>query len=237
MSGSPSSADGSKPGFQRSSSGLKRKASFGGASDTSALVGTGAAQATNMTLYNPNHYSTPMIWDNEDMENMPYGRYSTGARKRSLSLSRINFEKGGKKSRTIRSNSVSSPSVAQSEESSLKGGKSKRSTEEINWNDVAEIFQDVLLPGPTTPTAKRHDSHHHAPPVPPGTKIIAPFCRKFDFDKLPDDSEEDDSEEEDLSDEAIIAKHRIVLDRMKKRLDKFMEARQKVVQKSRTRGR
>jgi len=44
------------------------------------------------------------------------------------------------------------------------------------------------------------------------------------------------SDEEDLSDEAILARHEVVLNKMKERLDKFMQGRTTAGQRARQRA-
>lgn len=214
---------------------MKRKASFS-LSDPPAPPGTGSASATSMTQYRPNHHSAPLIWDSDERENCPYGRHAIGARKRALSLGPQGlgakvFDSGqaSKKSRNSRSLSISLPSPFGISDSSINPSGIKRSTEEIDWNEVANIFQPVSITAPSTPTSRKAAAHHNVA-VPAGTTIIAPFCRKIE--SLPEDSTNgDDSEDEDLSDEAVLARHRVVLDKMKKKLEKFMKARQKAQQR------
>lgn len=86
----------------------------------------------------------------------------------------------------------------------------KRGTLEIEWGDVAGIFQRV--------EAKKAKTAEKAP-VP----IYAPFCRAAPTD-LSDDDDESDTEE-DLSEETVLGRHQLVLDDMKAKLTAYLEAR------------
>ena len=101
---------------------------------------------------------------------------------------------------------------------------------EIDWRDVAKIFQPVSLPSLSPSAAKKEKEQHHV--VRAGSTIIAPFCRKVD--QTPPDSDDGSVSEEDVSDEAMLQRHQVVLDRMKEKLDRVMAARQ---QTQRPRGR
>ena len=218
-----------RPQIQRTLSGsLKRKASsFSLASESSFDLGTGTAVATSMRLFNPRHYSTPLFWDPDELENKPYGKHTRGIRQRSFSLGRLSF--GGStdesETKTSRSFSVGGPSPPKADEDK---DSHIRSTQEIDWADVATIFKSVALPGQTTPTAKQEE------PRPSDRTIIAPFCRKVE--SPPVMSDEGDYVEEDISDEAILARHKVVLDGMKQKIDKAMEARQQALQRARSRS-
>jgi hypothetical protein len=112
-----------------------------------------------------------------------------------------------------------------------------RSTREIPWKDVAGIFQRVQLPV-STKDKNKEKPIENAVPAKKDRTILAPFVRKVD--SLPDEEydDESDSEEEDLSDEAILERHRVVLERMKQRLAVVLESRKRVAQDRRkNRGR
>ena len=98
-----------------------------------------------------------------------------------------------------------------------------QSTREIDWEDVASTFQSVELPRKSSRNASSDDHHHTAPAV--NGKIFAPFCQKIDRD-LSTDEEESDTEE-DLTDETTLARHQVVLDEMKQKLNAYLEARKK----------
>lgn len=194
-------------------------------SDNAAQGGTGAGVATSTLQYNPNHHSSPLFFDSESIENLPYGRHVQGARPRAYSLSRVQVQnadssrgtKRGRASSTISSNATTAPTPQERPDGGLI-----TSTEQVEWADVAKIFHDVKL---SRSAAKRAKIAAHSAPKTSGT-IIAPFCRRIDDLNLATDSDdESDEEDEDLSNEAIISRHQIVLDEMKKKLDKFMDAR------------
>jgi hypothetical protein len=95
--------------------------------------------------------------------------------------------------------------------------KLPRGTFEIDWVDVAGIFQRVELPKKVPLTAEDTADSSSA-------QIFAPFCRKLD-DTLPSETVDSDMEDEDLSEDAILANHQAVLDEMKTKLNAFLEAR------------
>jgi hypothetical protein len=191
-----------------------------------------------MALYNPRHYSTPLLWDADNVENTPYGKHMKGFRQRSFSLGRQSFsesaddnESTGRSKKRLRISRADSVSIScpPTDEDSLS---LPRSTQEIAWVDVAQIFKPVALAGPTTPTARSGDDEE---PETSARTIIAPFCRKVERPPAMSD-DEGLEEEEDISDEAVLARHRVVLDRMKQKLDKVMEARQQGQQRDRNRS-
>ena len=225
------SAIAARPPVQRtpSSGSLKRRSSFSIVSESSFDQTSGTPVTTAMEMYNPRHSSAPLFFDVDDDENKPYGKHTRGYRERSFSFRSLSFSgsaddsestrgRSKKRQKLVRTNSISiSPRRTDNE-----GGSSSlpRSTQEIDWVDVAEIFQPVAL-GPSTPTSRQGDEEGGAS----FKTIIAPYCRKVDTPPGMSDDQGDD-EEEDISDEAVLARHRVVLDRMKKKIDKAMEARQ-----------
>jgi len=237
---SPSVASWQSPphSLSRSGSGLKRKSSFSGISEAS--IGGTASGLTfpgSATLFNPNHYSPPFVWDNDDLENMPYGRYCKG--RRSMSV--------GRQGSRERIDNKRARSSTQLESSNLSSTTNRpkvvaRSTEEIEWADVADMFQPVVsvARGPTdraqaTVGNSISTKQEKSSSVIPST-IFAPFCREFEISAL-DIISETDSEEEDISDDAILARHQYVLDHMKRKLDIAMAARQQQQQQQRVRSR
>jgi hypothetical protein len=228
-----------RPQYQRTpSDSMKRKASFSMASESSFDRSTGVAVAPSVALYNPRHYSAPLFWDADNVENTPYGKHMKGFRQRSFSLGRQSFSEDAddsestgrskKRPRISRTDSVSI-SCPPTDEDSLS---LPRSTQEVAWVDVAQIFKPVALAGPTTPTARLGGDEQ---PETSARAIIAPFCRKVECPPAMSD-DEGLGEEEDISDEAVLARHRVVLDRMKEKLDKVMEARQQGQQRDRNRS-
>jgi hypothetical protein len=236
-SGAGSAAGVERPQYQRTpSDSLKRKASFSIASQSSFDRSTGVAVATTMALYNPRHYLAPLFWDADNVENTPYGKHMKGFRQSLFSSGRQSFSEdvgdsqstSKKRLRVSRADSVSI-SCPPTDEDSLS---LPRSTQEVAWVDVAQIFKPVALAGPTTPTARSGDDDE---PETSARMIIAPFCRKVERPPAMGD-DEGLGEEEDISDEAVLARHRVVLDRMKHKLDKVMEARQQGQQRDRNRS-
>lgn len=203
----------------------KRRSSFSG---PPVQPGTGSAVATTWALYDPKHYSLPLEWEPDSVENTPYGQHNSANRPRSLSLSQFTL-KLPSRGRGRRSVSVSSPPEQPLKEPEPDNGPMKRSTREIPWVDVAGIFQNVALPG----TPKQPD----VPATPRGRTIFAPYVRQVDLEDVDAGNEnESDEEEEDLRDEMVLGRHQVVLDRMKEHLSAFLEARQKSQGKKKSRS-
>lgn len=227
-----------RPQYQRTPSGsLKRKTSFSITSESSFDRSAAVAVATSMALYNSRHYSVPLFWDADNVENTPYGKHVKGFRQRSYSLGRLSFsgsaddiesnERSKKRLRISRADSVSISCPPTDDDNGLL----PRSTQEIAWVDVAQIFKPVALPGPTTPTSRLGNDEESGTS---GRMIIAPYFRKIETPPTMSD-DGDLEEEEDISDEAVLARHKVVLDRMKQKLDEVMEARQQGQQRDRSR--
>jgi hypothetical protein len=106
-------------------------------------------------------------------------------------------------------------------------GPLTRSTREIPWVDVADIFQNVNIPG----TPRQVD----LPITPRGRTIFAPTIRQVSLDDLGVDSALESDEEQDFSDETVLARHQEVLDSMKEHLSAFFAAREKISQEKRGR--
>ena len=208
---------------------LKRRSSF---SERPVQPGTGSAAATSWSLYDPRHYSTPLLWRADDIENGPYGRHNRNARPRSLSLAQglsLFKPSGGKTGRgkgvSGRSMSVASAEQVQEEDPRVM----RQSTREIPWGDVAGIFQKVQLPG-MSQTQKEKD----AAAVPKSKTIFAPFVRKVEL-STDDSGSDSDDEEEDLRDESVLSRHQVVLDTMKAKLSAIFEARKKSQERRKSR--
>lgn len=176
--------------------------------------GTGSAAARSWAVYDPKHFCPPIEWYPEDLCNQPYGLHSRGERFRSLPLSsgKNTDEKLTKKLK--RSTSFAVASRPDSPESEML-----RSTREIAWGDVASIFRRVEVPKKSRAQAqvKEHS-------IRLGETIFAPFCRPIDI--IFSDDDESDTEE-DLQEETVLARHQVVLDEMKAKLNAFLEARKK----------
>lgn len=192
-------------------SGFKRKAYS--ISEPPVPPGTGSAHAKSSTVYNPNHVSAPLDWDADDLENSIYGRYARGDRARSSSMSLSRGDpRGGKK--TKRSMSMSAESTLSAGLDSTDGEITNlRSTREIEWADVAGVFQNVELPKKSKASAQEK---------PAARTIIAPFCRQVENEPVVED--ESDTEE-DLSEETVLKNHQTVLDDMKAKLSAYLETR------------
>jgi len=198
--------------------------------------GTGSAKATSWAVYDPKHTSEPLDWPSHHLENKPYGRHRRGDRLRSLSVSLSGGRSGeqrGKKGKKSTSMSLS-PSKTTSH-TEVDNNILPRSTHEINWGDVAGIFQRVELPRrSSSKNAKnlelKESSCAAADPTVTGKRrtIFAPFCRKIGEEVLDDHSYfSSDDEEEDMSDEMVLANHQIILDEMKTKVTAFIESRKK----------
>jgi hypothetical protein len=192
-------------------SGFKRRAYS--ISEPPLPPGTGSAHAKSSTVYNPNHVSAPLNWDADDLENSIYGRYARGDRARSLSMSLSRGDpRGGKKNK--RSMSMSAESTISAGLDSTDGETTNlRSTREIEWADVAGIFQNVELPKKSKASAQEK---------PASRTIIAPFCRQVDNEPV---AEDESDTEEDLSEETVLNNHQTVLDDMKAKLSAYLETR------------
>lgn len=215
-------------GLQRTPSwSLKKKSSFTFSGDATN-PGSGSAPAKSMTQYNPTHTSIPLFWDGDVVENTPYGKFVKGPRPRAFSMTKFPMIRGGRGGKRGRGSARTAdtptlPTPATAEDIADSEGAAVRSTEEVEWADVAEIFETVNLEG--TPSVKKSRKLGHHRPSPHGSrKIIAPFCRRLEV-PLPKDDDEESDLDEDLRDEHILVRHREVLDAMKEKLDKVMENR------------
>jgi hypothetical protein len=187
------------PTLLRTPSGnLNRRGSFDGQS----LSGTGPSD----TLFNPDHDVVPMIWNPDDISNLPYGLYqpleiqSTEDEKKAVSVCDDGKPDG---------NSSSFPTQ-------------HRSTEELEWEDVANMF---FHGGSTRNLDINYDfgSSDHL-----GKKtIFAPFVREFERSTLELDNDigDDTSSEEDVGDDIILQRHQHALRDMKLKLDSVLENR------------
>lgn len=206
---------------------LKRRNSF---SEPPIQPGTGSAAATSWSVYEPKHFSAPLSWRSDHVENSPYGRHNSSTRPRSLSLSQFNLKQNAR-GRGRLANKPPSPSPAEDVvdrvESHPEPGATKRSTREVPWVDVAGIFQSVNLPGAPK-------SSIEAQVTPRAKTIIAPFVRQVRLEDLNVTDQESD-DDEDLSDKAVLGRHQVVLDRMKEHLSMLLEVRKKNQDKRKSR--
>ncbi|CAB9500235.1 expressed unknown protein [Seminavis robusta] len=182
--------------------------------------GTGSAQATNWSLYDPKHYSAPLLWNCDAAENTPYG--STTQLKRSGSMQGANLKKKG-------------PSATDAEGQIVpKEISLGRTTHGIDWHTIADYFDHVKLPGSGGGSAPQAPAPvDSATPAPNLKTIVSPFCRVLEHSPVASDDESDT--EEDLSDESVLARHQIVLDGMKEKLTAFMEARKRQQERKKNR--
>jgi hypothetical protein len=206
----------------RSSSGSKRKSSVSAPSDMFCS-----------TLFSPQHYSSPFVWDSDEVENTPYGRASQFDA-RSFS----NFA-----SKRPRLGSSSQQIVEDVDD--LDGGRKSDdsnplllSTREMEWSSVAQMFRPVLI----SEKSSSRIVDHHSVAVPAGSTIIAPFCRKFTTDEgtteediytISDDDDNSSDVEEELDDEQILEAHQKVLDHIREKFDVMMLVRQQVQERQR----
>lgn len=236
QSPNPAGHDGRNP-HRTSTGGLSRRKSSLSLPEPSVQPGTGSARATSSTQYHPRHACTPLFWDSFSIERMPYGKHSQNSRPRALSINSLamgkEVSKDGRKRGRGRSSAAISPAPTEVEVH-CPDGVLQRSTEEVNWTEVANVFQNVNSEGRSKrrslKTAPQEMSHTN----PVSKTIIAPFCRRLD--KPVPAGGDSDSEQEDLNDETMLARHKVVLDQMKERLDKFMEGRTTAGQRARQRA-
>jgi len=194
----------------------RRMSSF---ADSSITPGTGSAQAKSWTVYEPNHNCSPLDWDPDILENAPYGVHSVSSeRMRSMSMSLGKDSQDAVKTKRSMSLSLSQLAPRDQPESD---SKLLQSTREINWEDVVSTFQSVELP--RKPRHISDDDHHHSMPVFVDGTIFAPYCREIQGDLSSDEDESDT--EEDLTEDTTLARHQVVLDEMKQKLNAYLEAR------------
>jgi len=245
-SGGSTPRDGGKSPRDR---GLKRRSSS--FVDTPIPAGSGSAPAKSWSQYDPTHVSPPLEWNSGHSENTPYGSHRVGEQVRSLSIAlsaRSGEPRSHKKAR--RGSSSSGLSVPAAASTAAAAALDKpldpseagfpKSTREIDWADIAGIFQSVELPRKSLPDKTGHghggtDKKSGDGQQASAKNIIAPYCRKFDPDAFLAEIEEEaggsgessGSEEEDLREDSILSRHQVVLDEMKAKLTLFLEARKR----------
>ena len=168
-----------------------------------SLVGESSIRGLDLavsSVFNPGHFSAPFHWDKNSVACSPYGRHD-----RNLKF-------------------TSSPDIENREV------KIPQSSEAIDWQSVASMFEDVVHVEKSS--SRVHDDHHNVA-VPLGSNIIAPFCRKCDGTMAPSDVDSDSDNEEDLDDDHILAAHTGVLDTIKEKFDTMMRIRQEYLDRSR----
>lgn len=206
-----SSTSKERPSLIPQRSGIKRRVSS--MMEPPIVPGTGSASAKSWAVYHPRHLSVPLQWDPDDVGNLPYG-LNQQSRFLSLSNRRSDQDSGGSKG------SVGAPIPNDSADQYLH-----RSTSEINWVDVASIFQSVEVPRKSSRYKVIEPETH----VTIDGTIFAPFYEEINVDLTTDEDESDDesNDVEDLSDAAVLARHQVVLDSMKAKLEAYLEARKK----------
>jgi hypothetical protein len=201
----------------------KRRPSF---AEKPVQAGTGSAAATSWLLYEPKHLCAPLDWNADSVENTPYGKHDTTTVPRSLSVSQFSL-KLPVRGRGRNLGTANMTTTEQIKDPEPDEGPLTRSTREIPWVDVADIFQNVNIPG----TPRQVD----LPITPRGRTIFAPTIRQVSLDDLGVDSALESDEEQDFSDETVLARHQEVLDSMKEHLSAFFAAREKISQEKRGR--
>ncbi len=212
------------------SSASKRKASISSLNEGSGL-----------SLFHPNHYSTPFIWDTDKEENTPYGRTSQLS-ETSMIQHLLKRPRLGSSTGEVNVDSVERVTTVDDDVTL----ETNRSTHEIEWSQVAKMFRPVLV---QERSSSRVGDHHHSVAVPAGSTIIAPFCRKLSnindaidpesasgemlSSKSDGDKNDSESEDDDLDDEKILQSHQEVLDHIREKFDAMMAVRQQIQERQR----
>ncbi|KAL3923312.1 MAG: hypothetical protein SGILL_001725 [Bacillariaceae sp.] len=231
QSGSAATTSTARSGSTTPRGGLQRRRSY---SELPAHHGSGSAAATSAAVYAPKHACPAFKWEANDSGNTPYGRHSYRTIPRSLSLTQgaavmRQSGRGGKASRRKSSVRPLDSQSGQPEPSSDEIDPTGRSTREIPWKDVAGIFQRVQLPG----RLKEKKDSEAKKVAPRDRTIFAPVVKHTTSTLVIDSGES--SEEEDLSDEAVLARHQVVLDEMKIKLTAIQESRKKNLDRRKSR--
>ena len=192
---------------------------------------SGSIDPHDSALFNPNHYSSPFVWDTDDTENTPYGRATQFDNR--MKRPRLNSSCQG--AIGVDNNNGKGDNE---KNRNNDGNLLRRSTCEIEWSNVAKMFRPVLI---SEKSSSRIADHHHSVAVPAGSTIIAPFCRKFAINKdstseneLYTISDDDDSDtEEELDDEKILESHQKVLNHIREKFDAMMAVRQQIQDRQR----
>lgn len=132
----------------RQPSGLKRKASFSASSSDGGF----GLSSSGHTMFNASHYSAPLNWDADLVENKPYGKRSSsgsaaasggcsGGRQRSASKGRRSPSPSSL--RINPSPEDDAHSARRDRRALLGGGEGARTTFEIEWAGVASMFVAV----------------------------------------------------------------------------------------------
>ncbi|KAL3808497.1 hypothetical protein ACHAXA_005867 [Cyclostephanos tholiformis] len=183
---------------------LKRRGSY----DNLGTPGPGEQDLT----FNPDHRVDPMLWDPNDVGNLPYGEHEFGGKP-------IGIFAVGKK--------MSLPGDEDPEYHTASLAGSYPSTQELEWEDVANMF---FHGGSTRSIDINYDFDSHDQLG--KKKIFAPFVRAFDFSTINQEGETgvDISSDEEVCDEAILQRHQKGLDEMKLKIDAALESRKQLSQ-------
>ena len=174
--------------------------------------------------FNPGHFVPPMNWNINDVANLPYGQYS---------LESMQFSSVGD---ALSDDKRKEYAQYNEEDSSISLAQKFRSTHEVKWEDVADMFLhggntrqidiNSVLSADQGPLGADEETGRK--------KIYAPFVQHFDVSSLgtmaQDQDDGGDDEEEDISDETILKAHQHVLDEMKLKLDAALEKRRLLTQ-------
>jgi hypothetical protein len=206
----------------------KRRTPF---SDQSFFSGTGSGKASSISEFNPHHLSTPLMWDEASPDNMPHGKDSNSFVVSTATMSGILNERISTKADKQIFRSIAKDQIQDEQFSTI------RTSQELEWFDVAHAFVPVALSVGSNPSKKRMTKSsfpNQAQPInTSGKTIFAPFCNRIDEELVRDEGPESDGE--DLSEESILKRHQVVLDKMKERLDAFMDVRNHSGQRARQR--
>jgi hypothetical protein len=174
--------------------------------------------------FNPGHFVPPMNWNINDVSNLPYGQYS---------LEPVQFSSVGD---ALNDDKRKEYSQLNGEDSGISLAQKYRSTHEVKWEDVADMFLhggnsrqidiNSVLSADQGPLGADEQTGKK--------KIYAPFVQSFDLSSLEamfqDLDDSDGDETEDISDETILKAHQGVLDEMKLKLDAALEKRRQQTQ-------
>jgi len=214
--------------ISRSLSGVKRKLSSSGSYFDISGVPHRVSSSGAMTLLNPSHFSSSLSWNNDLIENMPYGRHDQILRESfssDLNINLLGMFSNIEKSKKNRINSKA------------RKHNWQRSTKELEWTHVATLFGSAQIGGAIEKNSLKSKSKQiNFEPAIMGSNIFAPFCRKMNDSFLLYDSDSDSTSDEDIEDEVRLKKHQVVLDGMKQKLDDIMILRQQTPGKSRNKS-
>ena len=188
----------------------------------------------NPMMY-PAHNCAPLELDHLSMKDTPYGSHDSShlmeAYRRPLDLSPCATD--SLPIFSCSNNLLSTQddrSKAQDERAEMKPNPS---TQPIEWEDVTSQFIPVtfndlnqISPGVSSPKQATTEAKQTCESLSPC--IFSPSVKvleRNEIEVLLNDTESDITEQEDISDAAIIGRHQVVLDDMKEKLNRLVEAR------------